>query len=149
MRKAMLDTMVFDALSADQAGLDAVLDAVRHGHLLLVTTHVQEDQLAAIKDAVKRKALQRIPRRVLPTSVLIAGVSRTGRARLGPGSEYDALRHASKHAEDEIITDTTAARADVLVTEDKRLIADAQSRGLTVWRTAELIAWARRAAVDR
>lgn len=55
MRRAMVDTMVFDALDADPVGQATVLDALRHGELELCTTHVQEDQLAAIADPVRRK----------------------------------------------------------------------------------------------
>ncbi|CAA9491118.1 MAG: hypothetical protein AVDCRST_MAG69-1353, partial [uncultured Solirubrobacteraceae bacterium] len=50
MRTAMIDTMVFDALQADPPGREAVLSAIRAGRLRLVTTHVQERQLADIRD---------------------------------------------------------------------------------------------------
>ncbi len=142
MRRAMVDTMVFDALDADPVGRDTVLDALRHGELELCTTHVQEDQLAAIADPVRRKALQRLPRRVVPAGGGVAGVLRDGRAVLTDDAAGDALRFAPRHAKDAIIADAATGEADVLVTEDRRLIDAAGAQGLCVWRTAELIAWA-------
>jgi hypothetical protein len=138
----MVDTMVFDALDADPSGWQAVLDAVRDGELLLCTTHIQEDQLAAIRDPVRRKALQRLPRQVVPAAGGVAGVFRTGRVRYTDDAEGDALRFGSRHAQDDIIADAAIVQADVLVTEDRRLIAATRERGLAVWQTAELIAWA-------
>ncbi|MCW2997596.1 MAG: hypothetical protein JWN65_1145 [Solirubrobacterales bacterium] len=138
----MVDTMVFDALDADPSGWQAVLDAVRDGELLLCTTHIQEDQLAAIRDPVRRKALQRLPRQVVPAAGGVAGVFRTGRVRYTDDADGDALRFGSRHAQDDIIADAAIVQADVLVTEDRRLIAATRERGLAVWQTAELIAWA-------
>jgi hypothetical protein len=138
----MLDTMVFDALHADPSGRDAVLEAVRVGELLLCTTHVQEDQLAAIPDPVRRKALQRLPRHVVPASAGVAGVFRTGRVRYTDDEDGDALRFGSRHAQDDLIADAAGLRADVLVTEDRRLIQATRERGMPVWQTAELVAWA-------
>ncbi len=143
MRRAMVDTMVFDVLEADPSGRAAVLEAVRDGELLLCTTHVQEDQLAAIRDPVRRKALQRLPRQVLPAAGGVAGVLRTGRVRYTDDAEGDALRLGSRHAQDDLIADAAIRGADVLVTEDRRLIAATRQRGLPVWQTAELVAWAR------
>ncbi|MCW2958323.1 MAG: hypothetical protein JWP18_1126 [Solirubrobacterales bacterium] len=138
----MLDTMVFDALHADPRGRDAVLEAVREGELLLCTTHVQEDQLAAIPDPVRRKALQRLPRHVVPASSGVAGVFRTGRVRYTDDDAGDALRFGSRHAQDDLIAEAAGLRADILVTEDRRLIQATRERGMPVWQTAELVAWA-------
>jgi hypothetical protein len=141
MLRAMIDTMVFDSLSADPADREAVLEAVRTRRLLLLTTPVQEAQLADIADPVKRKRLQTIPREVVPSSAPVLGVSRAGRPRLGPGAESEALRVGTRHAGDEIIADVAATRADTLVTEDRRLASDACNRGMTVWSVADLVAW--------
>jgi predicted nucleic acid-binding protein len=138
----MVDTMVFDALDADPPAWQAVLDAVREGELLLCTTHVQEDQLAAIPDPARRKALQRLPRQVVPAAGGVAGVFRTGRVRYTDDAAGDALRFGSRHSQDDLIADAAIVQADVLVTEDRRLIAATRERGLAVWQTAELVAWA-------
>lgn len=142
MRRAMVDTMVFDALSADERGRGVVLAAIRTARLQLVTTHVQEGQLADIVDAVRRKRLQRIPRVVVPSQAPVISVSRMGRPRLAPSPEADAIGHGLRHAADDVIATATAAHADVLVTEDKRLARDARDRGVPVWDVAQLVAWA-------
>ena len=134
--------MVFDALHDDLDGRAAVLEAVRHGELVLLTTHVQEDQVAAIRDAVRRKALQRLPRTVVPSSVPVEGVARTGQARVNANSAYARMRDV-RHFQDSLIADATAARADLLVTDDRRLARDAFDLGNDVWTSTELIDWAK------
>ena len=145
MRTAMIDTMVFDALAADPYGRDAVLAAVAAGELRLVTTHVQEGQLADIRDPVRRKALQRIPREVVPSSAPVVAVSRTGRPILGPSPETRAVRRGPRHVADNVIAEAARTRADLLVTEDRRLAEDARERGVETWTVAALTAWAGRA----
>src|SRR5215218_6101247 len=121
MLVAMVDSMIFDSLVAGGDTAEAVLGAIRDGRLKLRTTHVQEDQLAAILDEAKRSAIAAIPREVVPSSVFVLGVSRLGEARLGAGDDYEAIRRGSKDIEDAIIAATAVSEADVLVTEDKRL----------------------------
>lgn len=143
MRTAMIDTMVFDALSADEPGRDAVLAALAVGRLRLVTTHVQEGQLGDIRDPVRRKALQRLPREVVPSAAPVVGVARTGRPVLGPSAETDAVRRGPRHAADDVIAEAAVAHADCLVTEDRRLAEDVRRRGVEVWTTGALVEWAR------
>lgn len=138
----MIDTMVFDALHDDPAGLAAVLEAIRHDELHLLTTHVQEDQIAAIRDPARRKALQKLPRTVVPSAVAVDGVARTGRARVNPNSHYGRMRDI-RHFQDSLIADASAARADLLVTDDRRLARDAYDLGNDVWSSAELLEWAK------
>jgi hypothetical protein len=139
---AMVDTMIFDALVADAAGRASVLAAITEGRLLLRTTHIQEDQLADIPDAVKVAEVNEIPREVVPTSVMVWGVSRWGMADWGGSADYEAIRHEGRHVQDAIIGATAATKADVLVTEDKRLRSRATARQIAVWSMADLIAWA-------
>lgn len=138
----MIDTMVFDALHDDPAGREAVLAAIRHGELDLLTTHVQEDQIAAIRDPARRKALQQLPRTVVPSSVIVEGVTRTGRARVSPRNPYSRMREV-RHFQDSLIADATAARADLLVTDDRRLAREAYELGNDVWSSADLLDWAK------
>ena len=142
MRTAMIDTMVFDALHDDPPGRDAVLAAIATGRLRLVTTHVQEAQLADIPDPVRRRALQRIPREVVPSAAPVVAVTRGGRPLLGPSAETDAIRRGPRHAADDVIAEAARARADCLVTEDGRLAEDARARGLDVWTSEALVDWA-------
>ncbi len=124
--KAMLDTMVFDALEADPDGLEAVRAAVGRRRLVLLSTPVQEAQLAAVPDPARRKRMQRaIPREAVPA---VGWVPAAGLQR---------------HAADAAILDTALERADVLVTEDRRLADAARADGVRVWRVADLVAFAR------
>jgi predicted nucleic acid-binding protein len=138
----MIDTMVFDALHDDPDGRAAIVDAIRHDELVLLTTHVQEDQIAAIRDSARRKALQKLPRTVVPSSVVVEGVTRTGRAKVNPNSSYARMRDV-RHFQDSLIADATAARADLLVTDDRRLAREAFDAGSDVWSSAELLDWAK------
>jgi predicted nucleic acid-binding protein len=141
IRTVMIDTMVFDALHDDPEGRAAVLAAIRFGELRLLTTHVQEDQIAAIRDPVRRKALQKLPRTVVPSAVRVEGVTRTGRARVSVDSPYARMREM-RHYQDGLIADASAARADLLVTDDRRLAREAFDLGNDVWSSAELLEWA-------
>ena len=78
----MLDTNVFDLIVADAPLAEAVRDAAVAGRITLVTTHIQEDQIAAIRDDEKREAILRIPRSVEPTTGFALDVSRLGMAGL-------------------------------------------------------------------
>ena len=115
----MLDTMVFDAVADGGAG-DAVGAAVRDGRLALFTTTVQEAQLAAVPDPVRRKALRRLGRVVLPP--------------VDPGDVLD------RHHADATIAATARAGCDVLVTDDRWLRDYAAGLGVTVWSVADLLA---------
>jgi hypothetical protein len=108
VRIAMLDTMVFDLLVADDPARDAVLGAVASDRLRLRTTHVQEDQLAGIKDESKRESVNAIPREVVPTAVAVWDVSRWDAARWGSTEDYDAIRHGESHIADAIIAATAS-----------------------------------------
>ena len=138
----MIDTMIFDALADDGSASRPVQAAIRSSRLELLTTHVQEGQLADIGDPVRRKRLQRLPRTVVPSDAPVLAVARTGRPVLGPSPETDAVRHGHRHAPDQVITTAALRHADVLVTDDRRLTEDARARGLAVWSAAELVAWA-------
>ena len=56
MKRIAIDTMIVDALLADPAVLEALRAARAAGQVVVVKNHVVRDQLAAIKDAVKREA---------------------------------------------------------------------------------------------
>jgi hypothetical protein len=109
-------------------------------------THVQEDELARAPEA-KRRAFQKVPRRVVPTPVFVAGVSRLGEARLGEGHEggleYDTLHGENpKRVRDAVIALTAAAEAEdveAFVTMDDPLArrVRAKAKTLKVWNFTE------------
>lgn len=118
--RAMIDTMVFDRIVDDPSAFEAVTGAVRHAHLALFTTQVQEAQVEAVRDVRRRKQLQTVPREVVP-------------ARVAAG--------ASKHIADAMIAAAALERCDLLVTEDRLLTQRSTEQGLEVWNVDRLFAW--------
>lgn len=64
----MLDTMIFTYVVDDAAFAKVVRDAADCGSITIITTHVQEDQIAEIPDEEKREAISLIARTVVPTT---------------------------------------------------------------------------------
>jgi hypothetical protein len=59
-RKVMLDTNVYD-LVVTREGFAGRLDrAVRDGHVEILRTHVQEEEIARIPDAARRAAMRQV-----------------------------------------------------------------------------------------
>jgi hypothetical protein len=71
MVRALLDSMIFDAILADPQLKAGVLKVISTGDLVIVSTHVQEDQLANIPNQTKRDAIASIPRTKLPTGAAV------------------------------------------------------------------------------
>lgn len=139
--RLMLDTMIYDLLVADPPLLDGLIELVDRGDVEVLTTHVQEDELAAIPDAAKRASIARVPRRQVATSHFVLGTSRLDHARLGEPGDFEALRGGMDHlghTHDALIGATAAYERAVLVTEDARLASRAAAAGVTVWNFEEL-----------
>lgn len=88
----MLDTNCFDRAASIRDLLKGVV---------ILTTPVQEAEIAAIPDPVRRKAVQAVERLVIPLPE--------------PGPE---LMPSPKHRGDALIGAAAAGGADILVTED-------------------------------
>lgn len=132
----MLDTMIFDHIVADPVLAEMVREAVRSGRITIVTTHVQEDQIAAIPDESKRRAISRIPRRTVPTIGFALDVSRLGMARLANDETNAAIDSLGRQhlpmVKDALIAASVRGEADALVTEDKTLRKRIRRIGLDV-----------------
>jgi hypothetical protein len=130
----MLDTMVFDLIVADAAFAEAVRGAVHNASITIVTTHIQEDQIAAMPAGEKRDAVERIPRRVVPTTGFALDVSRLDMARLADDETSAAIerigRRKLRDVQDALIAATTPDEADALVTEDQTLRKRIRREGL-------------------
>ena len=57
-----------------------------------------------------------------PENVAVCGHARSGMARLGEGQDNIEHRGESNNSADAIISDSAAAMADILVSEDQRLV---------------------------
>ena len=143
--KIMLDTQIYD-LIVDTPGITERLNQFsREGKVLVLCTHIQEDELASIADKRKRAAVAGIIKEKVTTSGAVYGVSQYGQATYGEGSSggvsIDDIRSPSrKHTKDALIATTAARDADVLVTEDKRLANRMQtlSSSCEIWRFGQL-----------
>jgi hypothetical protein len=130
MLRAMIDTMVFDRLVDDPEAFETVKRALRERRLALLTTPVQEAQIAAVRDPRRRKQLRTVPREVVPTRGDVAAAGR-------------------RHLADAMIADAALARSDLLVTEDRRLTERSLAQGLEVWNVDRLLAWTNQAVSKR
>src|SRR5438067_3325308 len=90
--RIMTDSNVFDFIVADPVLHARVEETSKHGDLVLLTTHVQEDELAAVGDTAKAMAIATIPRQRIPTMGFVLDVSRLDEARLSEPGTIEALR---------------------------------------------------------
>jgi predicted nucleic acid-binding protein len=126
----MLDTNIYDRI-VETPGMASALDQLTAaGRIQILTTFIQQDEIAAIPDVVKRSKVKSVrTTKVTPTAGMY-GVTPYGESPYGcDGSEgvlpVDALMSRSgKRWQDALIASTASAKADVLVTED----ADLKSR---------------------
>lgn len=109
--RVMLDTNLFDGIVGTPGLVDRLNRLTRTGRLTLLTSPVQEQELADIADPSRRRAAQRVERQVVPTA----------EAPEGAGPSAASLMPSPKHWRDATIGATASALADLLVTEDAGL----------------------------
>lgn len=123
-KRVMLDTNVYDLVVARDGFARRLERAVEAGHVEILRTRVQEEEIARIPDAARRAALRRVRGRMIPTSE----------------APWRGLARGRAPSEDELIWATARESADVLVTEDKDLRSRAEGSGrLAVWRFSQLV----------
>jgi predicted nucleic acid-binding protein len=137
----MLDTMIFDGIVGTWGLTRRIRRLVSSGALTILTTHIQEDQLAEVRSRWKRVRIARIPRVSVPTSEFVIGYSRLGRARLGTGEPFETIRSTPTHTKDGLIGATASREGVILVTEDRRLTSRASAAGVTVWNFGQFRTW--------
>lgn len=123
----MLDTNIYDLIITTPGLVDHINRLIDAGRIVILCTHIQEGELSKIENVRKRDKIVHIKRQVVPTAGGIFGISAIGYATCGDGSQSGvALNQIMSpkgcHAKDALIATTAAQHADVLVTEDKRLI---------------------------
>lgn len=124
--KFMLDSMVYDKIVAAPQMVERLNQLSKEGRVVVLCTHIQQDELACISDKRKRDAVAKIITKKVATSGGVWDVSKWDQFRWGDGSSggvsVDDIRSPSKgHTEDALIATTAARDADVLVTDEKRL----------------------------
>ena len=125
----MIDSMVHDKIVDDPLLRSAIEAAKASGHLKLVTTHIQQNQLRAMPNANRRKELRKVAADSTPTSAAVWDVSIWGEAKWGTESGHHALTELSngkiKHIADALIALTASDGSHILVTDDRRLARNA------------------------
>jgi hypothetical protein len=123
----MLDSNVFDELVRDPDLLDACVTAISESRLLLVVTHIQADELAAIPNTDPRRGellrdLQHATQTF--TTGLVLDLSKWGLSSLF--SDEDAERHrqyvgaSRRRAKDALILPTADRERMPLVTMERK-----------------------------
>jgi len=121
----MFDTNIYDKIIDNLGMVDRLNQLTKEGKLVVLSTHIQDDELARIPDEKKRHAIAEISRKMVTTSGAVWGVSKWGKATWGPGGKgkinIEAIRKGNAEDTEDALIGTTAERdADVLVTEDNR-----------------------------
>jgi predicted nucleic acid-binding protein len=128
MIRIMLDSNVHDEVIAVPGFVDRMRVAIATGHIEIVTTHIQKDELARIPDPFKRVATLDVPGTITSTAGAVWGVSRWDQARYGEGTSdikyTDIFKGNSRDIEDALIAITAASEADVLVTQEKKTLVN-------------------------
>ena len=136
MMRALLDTMIFGKIVADQSLKAGVLKVVGFGE---VVSRRQEDQIGRIPDQTMRDKISGIPRTVIATGAAVWDNSNWDEAKfdegIGPATVEDAFRGNPRDIPDALVA-ATLSDADVLVTEDKdlrkRVEVKARGSGLVI-----------------
>jgi hypothetical protein len=124
LMRIMLDTMIYDLIADDPDLATVVADRSASHSITLISTHIQEDQLAAIPDPMKREAVSKIPRQVVPTSGAVWGVSKWDQCRWGDGTGAVKIAGVFKGNEADLpdaLIGITTDEVDRFVTRDSKL----------------------------
>jgi hypothetical protein len=139
----MLDSNIYDEIIATPGMTELLNELHQSGQIEIIKTHIQEDELEKIPDSDKRSRIMKVPGTKVRTEGAIWNVSRWGQGTWGSGSGdikiEDIRKGIAKHSEDALIATTAAVKADILVTNEKRLskrIAASGSR-IKVWNYAD------------
>lgn len=121
--RIMIDSNIYDKLDESIDIHTNVKQLIAAGKLELITTHIQNDQIADIGDDEIRSALQSVTAKKIPTEAAVWGVSKFDEAKYGDehtNEIVDALSIGNpRHKADALIGTTAILTADIFVTEDK------------------------------
>jgi hypothetical protein len=120
--RLVLDANIYDHLIATPEIQQAAIAAHQNGHVEFLMTSIQLDQITAVPDSDRRKAMVAIPFVITPTYGFVLGLSKLGLARFGESEQLEVVRgDQGNHTEDALLATTAKYEEAILVTEDKRL----------------------------
>jgi hypothetical protein len=149
--RAMIDTNIVHALSADPDTLAMVTALVAKGALELLVTHLQADQLSKAPSHI-RKTARILDLTMINTDGVVWDVSKWDRSDWADETTKKRLsrvqgmkKRSSRQWADTLISVTAAGDADVYVTNDKQArnaakrIVMEEGLDLRVWNYAEFV----------
>lgn len=145
MRRVVMDSNAVDPIMDLPGAYEIARAAVRAGQLVMLYTHVNIEELAAVPDLDRRSRLLLTLidlGQLVPTGAFALDVSRLGFARLFDDVDVlEALRSGNiDHTRDALIASTALVEKCALVTSDIRLAGRAQVRGIEVLTSLNLLA---------
>jgi hypothetical protein len=142
----IFDSNAIDPIADNAGAYEVVRASVDSGSIELMFTHVNIDELTAIKDPERRAWLVLLLvdiGRLVPTGTTALGFSRPNFCRVG--SEYDAefwdaMRSSNvTHTRDALIASTAKVERARLLTNETRLTKRALEWGIEVLTTRQLL----------
>lgn len=125
MKRIAIDNNMIDVIAETPGLLEAIQAAGARQQLVIITTHVLEDEIERIPDQGRRTQLRAVydalPKKQVATADFVIGKSRLGMARLSDGHNYECYIGDGKkenHAFDALVVRTAIQEADVLVTAE-------------------------------
>jgi hypothetical protein len=131
----MFDTNANDAAALDQSYRDLLIWAQDKKEIELITTHIQIDQIDAIRDRDKKQIVYciNVSADTTETYGFIPGLSRKGWALEGKFEEFLGNKeHNYRNLSDALIAATAKKKVDILVTDDESLIKKTRGKVKTL-----------------
>lgn len=119
MTKIIFDTNIYDRIGDDEASRLKVCELSDSDFICIIVTPKIIDELI---QSLFGGLPDWFPICYEPENVAVCGHARSGMARLGEGRDYTEHRGDSNNIADAIISDSAAAMADIVVSEDQRLV---------------------------
>jgi hypothetical protein len=122
MDRVMLDSHIYDAVAANPALKQKIERCQANGHITLLSTHIQAEELARIPPERDIGQASAVDTESIGTSVFVLDYSYLDVDRLGTPEADNAFSQLQinnpKHTEDAMIGATALTDADILVTND-------------------------------
>lgn len=126
----MFDTNIFDEILDGKISMKALSKKFKY-----YVTHIQEDEILAIKKNTKRKKgllmlFNKLNGESIPTETAVFGISKFGGCKFGGGIYFESIKKNNpKHIEDALIGETAILNSLILVTNDSCLASKVRLLG--------------------
>jgi hypothetical protein len=129
----LIDANIHDKIVDAPGMLDLARRLVEDGAVVLLSTYVQADEIAATPDRDRARSLATVPVETVPVYGIVLGYWRLGMAPVSEREPFESLRGGNlDHTEDALIAATAQYEGATLVTEDVTLAKRAKREGIPV-----------------